>query len=114
MKTEEAESQLKKLREEIDVIDEQILLLLIKRLGIASHVGRIKSCLNYPIFDAERERELLRRLKGIAKEKVTDVQPSMEELTDALVDEMVEGVFSKILSLSRCVQEKKISEGAHR
>ncbi|HII14886.1 MAG TPA: chorismate mutase [Nanoarchaeota archaeon] len=51
--------ELKQAREEIDKIDNEILQLAAKRLGIAKEIAEIKQKLNLPLGDRERESELL-------------------------------------------------------
>ena len=47
-------------RHEIDIIDEQLLALLQKRLGVVDRIGRYKRRNGLPLFDESREREALR------------------------------------------------------
>ncbi len=73
---------LKKLRNEIDKIDEKILELLDRRMAIASEIGRIKRNLGIPIEDIKREEEILNKA-GIYRE-----------------------IFKKILEHSKRIQER--------
>jgi monofunctional chorismate mutase len=96
----EAKEQLLKYREEIDRIDSEILSLLLKRREIAMRIGEVKRILGYPIFDAERERELLDRLQ----EKVqTSGNWDGKDLNEACQD--VAAVFREILAASRRAQQ---------
>jgi chorismate mutase/prephenate dehydratase len=54
--------EIKRLRAEIDVIDEEILRLLNKRAKLAKSIGEIKKQLNLEIHSPEREREVIDRL----------------------------------------------------
>jgi chorismate mutase/prephenate dehydratase len=54
--------EIKRLRAEIDVIDEEILKLLNKRAKLAKSIGEIKKQLNLEIHSPEREREVIDRL----------------------------------------------------
>ena len=47
------------LRKKLDGIDEKMLNLLEKRMKIIKSVGKIKSKLNIPIEDMERENEII-------------------------------------------------------
>lgn len=52
------------LREKIDEIDEEILELLDERVAVARKIGEIKREKGISITDAEREEEVLKRVKG--------------------------------------------------
>ena len=60
--------ELKKLRSEIDNIDNQILKFLNKRMEIAKKIGEIKNKTYAPIYRPEREKEIINRLSKISKE----------------------------------------------
>jgi len=51
-----------KLRGEIDMIDREILFLLKKRFDISKKIGDLKKCLNLPITNKDREKELVKNL----------------------------------------------------
>lgn len=53
---------IEKLREEIDVIDSEILKLLNKRASIAIEIANIKRVLNLKFYSPERERAILKRI----------------------------------------------------
>jgi chorismate mutase len=96
----EAKDRFQKLRDAIDRIDSEILSLLLKRRDIAVQIGNIKRVLNYPIYDAERERELLERLKC----RVQEGAEVKKEDKDAACEDVV-AVFKEILAASRRAQE---------
>jgi chorismate mutase-like protein len=50
-------------RKRIDQIDEKLLDLLNERTRCVIEVGKIKKMQNVRIYDPEREREILRRMK---------------------------------------------------
>ena len=54
--------QLKKLREEIDNIDEKILDLLENRMKVVHEVGDLKQELEISVEDLNRENEIIERL----------------------------------------------------
>ena len=62
-----------KRRKELDLINQQLLTLLNQRLRISLEIGKIKREMGKKIYDAEREKEVLDRLKrknrGPLKEK---------------------------------------------
>lgn len=65
--------KLTKRRKELDLINQQLLTLLNQRLRISLDVGKVKREMGKKIYDAEREKEILDRLKrknrGPLKEK---------------------------------------------
>jgi chorismate mutase len=62
-----------KRRKELDLINQQLLTLLNQRLRISLEVGKVKREMGKKIYDTEREKEILDRLKrknrGPLKEK---------------------------------------------
>ena len=70
---------LKEIRQEIDLVDRQLLDLLAKRLELVSEVGDIKQRHGLPVYAPEREAQMLaaRRLeaekKGISGDLIEDV-----------------------------------------
>src|SRR6266508_5389965 len=48
-------------RTEIDEVDSQLLRLLNRRARLAVKVGAVKRAANLPLFDPEREQEVLNR-----------------------------------------------------
>jgi len=64
--------EIKELRQEIDKIDDEILELLNKRKEIIKDITVLKKELNEPIYDKDRERQLLEKLKIKSKEKDLD------------------------------------------
>ncbi|MCR4335790.1 MAG: prephenate dehydratase [archaeon] len=81
---------LEKQRKEIDEVDEKILELLGKRIGLAKEIGQEKKQENISIYDPVREQEVLEKLHK--KNKGT------MEMKD------LEGIFKEIFSASRKAQ----------
>ncbi|MFC1742500.1 chorismate mutase [Candidatus Riflebacteria bacterium] len=54
-------------REQIDIIDQEIIIFLGKRLDIVRRAAKHKIENNIKIFDPEREKKLLKRLRNIAR-----------------------------------------------
>jgi len=52
-----------KRRKELDLINQKLLILLNQRLRIALEIGKVKKEMGKKIHDAEREKEILDRLK---------------------------------------------------
>ena len=50
--------ELKKLRDQIEKLDEEIVTLLEKRFNLSLEVGKLKKEYNLPILDLKREKEL--------------------------------------------------------
>lgn len=78
------------LRKDIDKIDDEILKLLDKRMGIVKEIGRIKLQSNTPIYHPKREQEILARLKKSNKKNITD--------------RGVESIYQEIFSTSRYLE----------
>lgn len=60
---------LNELRIQIDSIDKQIVELFIQRMDVAENVAKYKIENNKPVFDQERERQLLNKVEDLAGEK---------------------------------------------
>lgn len=60
-KTPSDKALIAKLRGEIDGLDGEILALLKRRFDITDEIGKIKNGLKEPVFQEEREREILAR-----------------------------------------------------
>ncbi len=60
-------NKLKKLRAEIDRIDEKILELLNKRAEVVLEIAKVKSAEKVGFYSPEREREILERLQHLNK-----------------------------------------------
>jgi chorismate mutase/prephenate dehydratase len=54
--------ELKKYRDQIDDIDDQLIELLVKRAGFVKHVGERKKVSNLPVFRPEREVAIIERM----------------------------------------------------
>ena len=64
--------QLKKNREEIDKIDEELVQLINKRCELAKEIGEIKRFKNMPIENKKRENEVLAHVKSLANPVIRD------------------------------------------
>lgn len=54
--------ELKQWREQIDIVDDQLLRLLNQRAEIAGEVASIKKSCGLPVYDGEREQAILDRV----------------------------------------------------
>ncbi len=84
---------IKDLREKIDSINDQMLELFLERMQISSEVAKYKKQNNKPIFDPERERDILYDIGQKSGEE-------MENYSRIL--------FSELFNLSRAYQSNSI------
>jgi len=82
---------LEDLRRKIDEADAQVVKLLAERVRIAEEIGKEKQGQNKKVEDREREKVVLERVKGIAREE--NISP-----------ESIEGIYRQIITASRSVQ----------
>lgn len=65
---------LRRKREEIDILDEQIMELLDKRLMIVKEIGKYKSLNSINVLDSNREQEILNKIKEYQNfEQIEDI-----------------------------------------
>ncbi len=88
---------LEKLRKEIDEVDAKIINLLEKRKGIVKEIAKIKKESKKPIFDNDREQQIIEKIKLKAKEKNLD-------------EEFIISIYNIILKNSKEEQEKIVKE----
>jgi chorismate mutase len=62
------EDEITSLRKRIDAIDEQIMILLSKRINISKEIGKTKKRLHKPILDTNREKIIYNRIEEYTKE----------------------------------------------
>ena len=55
--------KLRENRRKLDLLDQKLLTLLNRRFRISQEIGKIKKRIGKKIYDAEREKEILDRLK---------------------------------------------------
>ncbi len=72
--TREKRLSLKRLRQEIDLVDDMVLLLLAQRMELAHDVGIWKKKNKKTVFDKNREREIYSKRLAIARECGLDEQ----------------------------------------
>jgi len=83
---------IKRLRKEIDRLDEQILSLLSERVKICRSIGSLKKDHGIPVEDARRESQVYVRVRRRAVELALD--PAQAEL-----------VYHQITNMCHSVQE---------
>ena len=81
---------IEQLRSRIDVIDEQLLRLLNVRVQCAVEVGRLKHEAGLPIYQPEREAQVLARVKQAAT-----------NLSGPLTADAVARIFERIIDEAR-------------
>ncbi len=84
---------LEELRREIDGIDENLVRLFVKRMGVSAQVADLKKENGRAVLDPSRERQLLQRVSELAGEE-------LESQTRVL--------YNLILSLSRSYQNHRL------
>jgi chorismate mutase len=72
-------------RRKIDEIDRQLVQLLNERSKCAIEIGKIKHDLNLKVYDPEREREILRRIKETNDGPLDD--EGLQRLFERVIDE---------------------------
>ncbi len=94
---EEREEILKRLRNEIDTIDKQLVPLLSKRTLMSVLIGRVKRSMNLPTYSPEREKEISKKISHYAEEP--------------LRPESLLRIYERILDESRAIQREEKNEG---
>lgn len=80
------------LRKEIDLIDDNILNSLAKRMKICLRVAKFKKRNNIMISQPKREKEVLKRLKKQAKSEKIDAR-------------LIEVIYKNIMKQSKDIQK---------
>ena len=81
---------IEELRNRIDVIDDQLVRLLNVRVACAVEVGRLKHDAGMPIYQPERESQVLGKVRDSAR-----------ELAGPLTAEAVVRIFERIIDEAR-------------
>ena len=89
-------NELNELRQQIDLIDRQLLPLFLKRMEICSEVADYKRAAGMPVLDSKREKQVLDNKLKLLQE------PGMES-------EVYE-FFNAIMAISRVRQTRELSE----
>ncbi len=88
-------NEINELRSKIDEIDKAIIELLEKRMRLVDQISKIKKQRGMPIYDGEREREVVETRVKMAAER-------------GLSEELAREVFSAILHHSKRVQASRL------
>lgn len=84
-------------RRKIDEIDRKLLELLNERSKCAVEIGKIKEAQNLHVYDPEREREILRRIK--------------ESNTGPLDNDGLQRLFERIIDECRRIERSERQKG---
>jgi len=87
-------------RQEIDLLDTELLRLLNQRAGIACAIGAIKVASGLPAYDARREHQVLARICGenqgpLGQESVTSIFQCIIRETRRIGTKSMEELSSK-------------------
>ena len=91
-----ADEGIKGLRSRIDDLDAEIVRLLSERARCALEIGRIKRAGRRPVYDPEREREIVERVIGANRGPLTE--------------EAVRRLYERILDESRRLERQEAQE----
>jgi len=78
-------AQLEDLRKRIDLLDESLVRLLNARAACALEIGRVKRELGIPIYQPEREAEVVKNVQGWNNGPLD--QPAIKRLFERIIDE---------------------------
>ena len=82
---DDAEAELKRLREAIDRVDEVLVKLLNQRAKYAVEIGEIKGLLSLPVYSPEREKDVLQHVEQASR---GPLDPSaVRRLFERIIDE---------------------------
>jgi chorismate mutase len=77
--------ELEDLRKRIDLLDESLVRLLNARAACALEIGRIKRQMGVPIYQPQREAEVLNNVQAVNNGPLD--QPAMKRLFERIIDE---------------------------
>jgi chorismate mutase len=81
----DAQTDLTRLRDAIDRVDEVIVRLLNQRAKYAIEIGELKGVLGLPIYAPEREKEVLQHVELISEGPLDPV--TVRRLFERIIDE---------------------------
>lgn len=93
---------LEKMREEIDVIDDQLVDLFSQRMAIAGRIAEYKKENGLPVLDADRERKKLNSISKAAGEEMQDYAAVLY----SLLFEISRSYQNKVLGITNELPEK--------
>ena len=87
------------LRSKIDQLDEQIVRLLSERAAAAAAIGELKAKNGTPIYEPQREQDVLQHVRKSNPGPLTDLQ--------------VQHIFERLMDVMRELQRPHGSAGKH-
>ncbi len=78
-------AQLDELRKRIDLLDEALVRMLNARAACALEIGRIKRAMGVPIYQPDREAEVLKNVQAVNHGPLD--QPAIKRLFERIIDE---------------------------
>jgi chorismate mutase len=78
--------KMKKIRKQIDRVDQVLLTALAERMSLMPEIGEYKKANNIPVFQEKREQEIMKKLKKAAGDY---------ELNDEFVEEIFLSIFNE-------------------
>lgn len=99
----EYESKILQIRNELDGLDREIVMCLLKRFELTEQVGVIKYDFDMPILDHSREVLLLQRI-SVMVDQLSEGKnsSSIKRLQDVILE-----IYGLILAHSKMLQEEK-------
>ena len=88
-------AQLDDLRKRIDLLDESLVRLLNARAACALEIGRVKRTMGVPIYQPEREAEVLKNVQAI----------NTGPLGEAAIKRLFERIIDEARHLERVAEE---------
>lgn len=89
---------LEDLRHDIDRVDEVIVRLLNERARVVCEIGRLKRETGDPVYQPDREKQVLDHVRGIAAE-------------GPLGPEAIARLFERIIDEARTLERRVVHEG---
>ena len=86
---------LEELRNQIDTLDSQLVVLLNKRAASAKQIGQIKAQSDAPVYEPNREKQIYARLCSLNEGPLPDI-----ELTH---------IFERIIDVMRALQKNELA-----
>ena len=86
---------IEELRDRIDLLDETLVRLLNARAACALEIGRVKRAMGVPIYQPEREAEVLKNVQAA----------NMGPLEEAAIKRLFERIIDEARHLERVAEE---------
>ncbi len=81
-------SHLEELRDQIDLLDNQLVEVLARRFRLTDEIGRLKRDLGLPAVDAQREQQQRAKIQQLARQHGLSEDIALKVLR-AIIDEVV-------------------------